>query len=145
VILGHVDSPSGPAVFSKLANLRRGDEIVVARRDRSRATFVVERVEHHARTEFPTLDVYFPHVSALLRLITCTGRYIRSAGGYQANLVVFAALRVVMTRIVNAWSRGRRGAGRRRDLGSARAQPPPTRTGRCASWTSTTATTRTCR
>lgn len=93
VILGHLDSPTGPAVFYRVPALRRGDRISVTRADGSSATFVVDRVERHDKDRFPALDVYFPTLQPVLRLVTCGGRYDRSAGGYQANVIVFASLR----------------------------------------------------
>jgi hypothetical protein len=92
VILGHVDAPSGPAVFARLRTLRAGDRVVVGRRDGSSVGFVVDRVERHPRAAFPTLDVYFPTAAPQLRLVTCTGAYVRGSG-YQANLVVYASQR----------------------------------------------------
>jgi Sortase domain len=92
VILGHVDSPSGPAVFSRLRTLRRGDRVVVRRADGSAVHFAVDRVERHAKDRFPTAEVYYPTLTPGLRLVTCGGPYDRSAGGYQANVIVFASL-----------------------------------------------------
>lgn len=90
VVLGHVDSPQGPAVFSGLARLPRGARIHIDRADGSTVTFRVTRVEEHLRSDFPTELVYLPTLDRELRLITCAGRYIRSRGGYQSNVVVFA-------------------------------------------------------
>jgi hypothetical protein len=42
------------------------------------------------KQDFPTLDVYFPTLRAGLWLVTCDGPYVRGAGGYQANLIVYA-------------------------------------------------------
>ncbi len=92
VVLGHVDSDTGPAVFYRLHKLRKGDTVVVHRVDKSVVRFVVDRVEKFEKDEFPSVDVYFPTVEPTLRLITCGGDYIRSAGGYQANVIVFASL-----------------------------------------------------
>jgi hypothetical protein len=92
VMLGHVDSKSGPAVFYRLHTVRKGDEIVVHRADKSVVRFVVDRVEEFDKDEFPSVDVYFPTVRPTLRLITCGGDYVRSDGGYQSNVVVFASL-----------------------------------------------------
>ena len=90
VILGHVDSPSGPAVFIGLSALRRGDPVFVRRSDGSIVRFRVERLEQHSRRHFPAVDVYWPTLRPELRLITCGGQYIRAAGGYQSNVIVFA-------------------------------------------------------
>jgi hypothetical protein len=92
VVLGHVDSRKGPAVFYRLHTLRRGSSILVYRADNSSVRFVVDKVEQHDKDVFPTLDVYFPTLRPTLRLITCGGDYVRSAGGYRANVIVFASL-----------------------------------------------------
>lgn len=90
VILGHVDSQDGPAVFYRLRDLEHGDEVTVTRRDGSRVTFVVDRIERHAKTRFPTDDVYLPTAAPTLRLVTCGGTFDRDNGHYRDNLVVFA-------------------------------------------------------
>jgi hypothetical protein len=92
VIVGHVDSKRGPAVFYRLRELRHRDEITITRKDGSVATFVVERVERHAKTRFPTDDVYLPTLQPALRLVTCDGTFDSSTGHYRDNLVVFANL-----------------------------------------------------
>jgi len=90
VILGHVDSPAGPAVFARLSTLRQGDPVLVERADGSRVRFAVTRVERHRRRDFPTRDVYYPTLAQELRLITCAGDYVPEADGYQDNVIVFA-------------------------------------------------------
>ncbi|MBA2767967.1 MAG: class F sortase [Sporichthyaceae bacterium] len=90
VILGHVDSPQGPAIFSGLAGVRAGTRVIVDRADGSSVTFRVTRVELFLRARFPVAKVYLPTLARELRLITCGGRYDRSRGGYQSNVVVFA-------------------------------------------------------
>lgn len=92
VILGHVDSRQGPAVFFRLRELERGDEILIRRDDGSRLTFVVDNVERHAKTRFPTDEVYLPTLVPALRLVTCDGIFDRASGHYRDNLVVFAEL-----------------------------------------------------
>lgn len=92
VILGHVDSTDGPAVFYRLRELAPGDEIRVTRDDGSVAVFTVDRVEQHRKTQFPTDDVYFPTPEATLRLVTCGGAFDTQARSYVDNLVVFANL-----------------------------------------------------
>jgi hypothetical protein len=92
VILGHVDSPTGPAVFAGLNSLTRGDLIVVRRTDDSTVTFRVTRTELRRRADFPVDDVYWPTLKPELRLITCGGPYVRAHGGYLSNVIVFADL-----------------------------------------------------
>lgn len=94
VILGHVDSHEGPAVFFELSKLVPGDTIDVMRSDGSMARFAVSSVEQHAKSveEFPTERVYAWTDEPTLRLITCGGDFDRSARSYQDNIVVFAEL-----------------------------------------------------
>ncbi len=93
VVAGHVDSKTGPDVFAALRKARPGDRIRVLLRDRSTMTFVVQKIEIHPRSRFPTSRVYGTDGKhADLRLITCTGRYDRARGGYQDNVIVFARM-----------------------------------------------------
>jgi sortase (surface protein transpeptidase) len=93
VILGHVDSDRAPAVFFRLRELRRGDEIRIRRADGSTLRFVVERTEQYLKAKFPTDDVYYPTLTPGLRLVTCGGVFDDSWGHYLSNIIVFAALR----------------------------------------------------
>jgi hypothetical protein len=54
VIAGHVDSKSGPAVFYEIGRLRRGDAVIVRRRDGSRVRFTVQGSARYAKSRFPT-------------------------------------------------------------------------------------------
>lgn len=92
LILGHVDSRAGPAVFHRLRGLRSGDEIIVRLRSGPSARFVVQRLEHHDKDRFPTKAVYFPTLEPTLRLVTCGGPFDASVGHYRDNVIVFAAL-----------------------------------------------------
>ena len=90
VILGHVDSPDGPAVFADLSTLRTGDHIEVGLSDDTVVTFEVRRVATFANAEFPAQRVYAgTRGRRALNLVTCGGEYDRDRGGYQANVVVF--------------------------------------------------------
>ena len=90
IIIAHVDSKAGPAVFKRLRDLKPGDEVVVTRTDRSVVTFAVDRVESHPKKAFPTNAVYDPTPGATLRLITCGGSFDRKVGHYRDNVVAFA-------------------------------------------------------
>jgi sortase (surface protein transpeptidase) len=90
VILGHVDNKSGPAVFYRLRELRRGDEVDVKRADGSVVRFVVQRTEQYPKKRFPTDKVYYPTLSPALRLVTCGGEFDRGWGHYLSNVIVFA-------------------------------------------------------
>jgi sortase (surface protein transpeptidase) len=92
VILGHVDSKRGPAVFYRLRELRRGDQIKIARADGSAVRFIVQRTEQYPKDRFPTDEVYYPTLTPRLRLVTCGGAFNATAGHYRSNLIVFATL-----------------------------------------------------
>lgn len=90
VIAGHVDSHTGPAVFFRLGDLRRGDAITVERADGSHVRFRVARSEHYSKERFPTAKVYGPTGTPALRLITCSGTFDSATGHYLDNTVVYA-------------------------------------------------------
>ena len=91
VILGHVDSKTGPAVFYRLKNLDPGDQIAVKLSDDTVAHYQVARVASYANKDFPAMKVYAgSHDRPALNLVTCGGKYDRAAGGYQSNVVVYA-------------------------------------------------------
>ncbi|HEX2375413.1 MAG TPA: class F sortase [Actinomycetota bacterium] len=90
VIAGHVDSRSGPAVFYRLGELRRGDRVRVLRADGHWLAFEVAATARYAKAEFPTGAVFGPVPGPVLRLITCGGAFDRSSGHYLDNVVVTA-------------------------------------------------------
>ena len=92
VILGHVDSKTGPAVFYQLRTLRPGDTVRVGLADGRVLVFRVQRVQRYPKDEFPTEAVYFPTLNRELRLITCGGEFDYAAGSYRDNIVVYATL-----------------------------------------------------
>jgi sortase (surface protein transpeptidase) len=92
VILGHVDSTAGPAVFYRLHELRRGDRVEVVRAGGSRVAFTVDRVEQYDKRRFPTAEVYYPTLIPRLRLVTCGGTFDPESRHYRDNVIVFATL-----------------------------------------------------
>jgi sortase (surface protein transpeptidase) len=92
VIVGHVDSTRGPAVFFRLRELRHGDLIHVVRADGTTATFRTTTVEQVHKNGFPSERVYGNLDYAALRLVTCGGTFIRRQGSYVDNVVAFAVL-----------------------------------------------------
>lgn len=92
VILGHVDSFEGPAVFFSLGQLAPGDDIFVNRADGSKAHFVVTELERNDQESFPTKKVYGDINHAGLRLITCSGIFNKGKQRYSHNLIVYAKL-----------------------------------------------------
>src|SRR5512142_1538275 len=92
VILGHVDSTSGPAVFYRLRALRPGDSVRVGLADGRILVFRVQRVERYPKDRFPTEAVYLPTLNRELRLITCGGEFDYARRSYRDNVVVYATL-----------------------------------------------------
>lgn len=90
IILGHVDSYTGPGVFARLATLAPGAEILVAREDGSQVRFLVERVAAFPTDAFPTEQVYGASTDPVLRLITCGGRFNLAQRRYSTNVIAFA-------------------------------------------------------
>jgi hypothetical protein len=90
VIVGHVDSANGPAVFARLSSLRAGDRFSVIRANGTTVRFEVTGTGEYPKAAFPTELVYGPVPFAGLRLITCSGAFDRSTGHYVDNYVVFA-------------------------------------------------------
>lgn len=90
IMVGHVDSRIGPAVFFRLRRLRVGDRVIVRMPGRAAARYVVQRSEEFSKDRFPTRRVYSRTHDATLRLITCSGSFNRSSGHYRDNLVVYA-------------------------------------------------------
>ncbi|GIJ27584.1 hypothetical protein Vqi01_27460 [Micromonospora qiuiae] len=92
VIVGHVDTDTGPAVFAHLRELRPGDRVEVARSDGSVAIFEVDRVGRYDKEQLPADEVFGDFSRPQLRLITCGGRWVGGATGYADNVIVFASL-----------------------------------------------------
>jgi hypothetical protein len=92
LVLGHVDTMLGPAVFWGLGSLKQGDQVLVDRTDGTTAKFAIDSVEAFPKNAFPDDRVYGATPDAQLRLITCGGTYDRKRKDYLENVVVFAHL-----------------------------------------------------
>lgn len=92
VIVGHVDSREGPAVFYRLGEVAPGDLVRVASPHRSPLSFRVYAVREYPKSAFPTSRVYGQTTRPELRLITCGGAFDDATGHYVDNVVVFARL-----------------------------------------------------
>ncbi|MEI4272291.1 class F sortase [Klenkia sp. LSe6-5] len=90
VLMGHVDSTAGPAVFYDLRDLAPGDTVQLTVADGSAATYTVTGTEQVAKDTFPTAAVFGATADDVLRLITCTGAFDAGARSYTDNLVVTA-------------------------------------------------------
>ena len=89
VIVGHVDSLTGPGVFYRLSELRPGDRVYVLRADGTTAEFRVTAVQIYLKDSFPTEAVYGPTPDAELCLITCGGTFDAATGRYLSNVIVY--------------------------------------------------------
>ena len=92
VILGHVDSQSGPAVFFKLQSLVAGDIVDVSLADGVTAQFSVTSTTMYLKANFPDQTVYASHGYGALQLITCGGTFDTQTGHYLSNIVVYTSL-----------------------------------------------------
>ena len=91
IIVGHVDSKSGPGIFFRLPELKKGDDVYIKRSDGSTAEFRVTEVQEYPKDHFPTDRVYGPTPDAELRLITCGGTFDSVTGHYLSNIIVYAS------------------------------------------------------
>jgi hypothetical protein len=91
VIVGHVDTMRGPAVFYGLGALHKGNTVAVHRGDGRTAVFTIYGIEVYPKADFPSDKVYSNPPGAELRLITCGGGYTQKTG-YLGNVVVYARL-----------------------------------------------------
>ncbi|MCM0677251.1 class F sortase [Micromonospora phytophila] len=92
VIVGHVDTKSGPSVFYDLHKLRPGDTVEVTRADHSVVVFTVDSVEHFPKDQLPAERIYGDEGPPGLRLITCGGDWLGGRAGYADNVIAFATL-----------------------------------------------------
>ena len=92
IMLGHKDTNTRSAVFTRLHELEYGDKIEVYRLDGTVAVFTVGGIEQANKQTFPTNRVYGHADNAELRLITCGGSYNRSTGHYVDNVIVYATM-----------------------------------------------------
>ena len=92
VILGHVDSFTGPGVFFSLKTLKIGAPIKVTLADGIITYFAVLKVKTYSKSSFPDRLIYGPHGTRLLNLVTCGGVFDHATGHYQSNVVVFSKL-----------------------------------------------------
>lgn len=92
VIVGHVDTYVGPAVFYGLYLLRPGDPIYVDR-GATRERFEVRSVRELPKTLFPVDQVFGGTGRHQLWLITCGGDFDTKTRHYLNNIVVSATWR----------------------------------------------------
>ncbi|OZD83956.1 class F sortase [Rhodococcus sp. 05-339-2] len=89
VIVGHVDSTTGPAVFDRLSELGTGDVVEVEDEAGGRAAYRIDRIGDYGKAEFPTALVFGAVPADEIRLITCSGDFDAAVGSYERNLVLY--------------------------------------------------------
>jgi hypothetical protein len=92
IIVGHVDTVAGPAVFFRLGALRPGNRVDVTLADGVTAIFRVIGVREYLKSRFPAKTIYRATHFAALHLITCGGAFDYRTRNYLSSIVVFAAL-----------------------------------------------------
>jgi len=92
VILGHVDSYQGPAVFFRLRSLRAGNTVEVRLANGTIAHFAVSGVAMYLKSHFPDRLVYGSRGYSALQLVTCGGIFDAQTRHYLSNIVVYTRL-----------------------------------------------------
>lgn len=93
VIAGHFDKENGdPAVFWKIKELAKGDEIIITDEENQTHTFAVVDIQKYPYDDFPLQKVFGPSSKPMLNLITCQGDWDSNAKNYSHRMVVFAEL-----------------------------------------------------
>jgi len=90
VIDGHLGLPGWPLVFSGLARVAIGDDVVVVLADGTRNRFNVTSLQSWPATSHPT-GLFSADGEPRLSLITCTGAYERASQTYADRLIVEAS------------------------------------------------------
>jgi LPXTG-site transpeptidase (sortase) family protein len=92
VIVGHVASRSGPAVFYRLREVRVGELVTIRLQGGATVRYVVNSMVRVRKSSFPTNRVYARTKQPTLRLITCAGKLDLSTGHHPDNYIVFASI-----------------------------------------------------
>ncbi len=92
VIAGHVDNGLAlPAVFSKLSELKKGDDIYITTDENKSLHFKVTGSEvYDFNANVP--EIFKENDGKILRLITCTGTWLKEYRTHDERLVVSAVL-----------------------------------------------------
>jgi LPXTG-site transpeptidase (sortase) family protein len=91
VILGHVDSHTGPAVFYHLQELHASDVVTVTS-DGRQMSFAVTSTASYRENALPLDKIFTSSGPSQLVLLTCAGDFNRATGRYDDRFAVFAQL-----------------------------------------------------
>ena len=89
VILGHVDSVGGPAIFYRLNQLKIGSKVIVKLADGQTVYFQVIALREYLKAKFPLQTVYGPKPYPALQLVTCGGAFDSQTHHYLSSIVAF--------------------------------------------------------
>jgi sortase A len=89
VIAGHYDSLTGPAVFYRLSELQKGDDVYVTDGVGRRIRYQVTDVQTYTDEAFPIEKVFGKSDYEQLNLITCEGVFDKESKNYSHRVVVF--------------------------------------------------------
>ncbi|WP_158088566.1 class F sortase [Thermoactinospora rubra] len=89
VLVGHLDTRAGPAVFARLRQVRPGDTVAVVRSDDRVAVYRVTGSQEAGKEDFPVRRVFRASPRPAIRLVTCGGRFDRVRHAYEDNLIVY--------------------------------------------------------
>jgi hypothetical protein len=89
IVVSHVDSRAGPALFFRLHELARGARILMRDRRGRVHRFAVTRRAEVPKSGFPADAVLRPTPAPELVLITCGGPFT-SGHGYRDNVILYA-------------------------------------------------------
>ncbi|AFS71558.1 class F sortase [Exiguobacterium antarcticum] len=92
VIDGHTDTKTGPAVFNRLDDLKKGDTIKIKDESGRTLVFRVKKLVEYGHLDAPLEKIFGASDQRNLNLITCIGVYDENEGTYDNRLVVFTEL-----------------------------------------------------
>lgn len=89
VVIGHLDTNRGPALFARVPQLGRGTMVEIADREGDVHRYRITGRRQVAKRRFPTSEVYGRAGEPVLVLITCGGEFVPGRG-YEDNVLVYA-------------------------------------------------------
>lgn len=93
VIAGHVDNGLAlPGVFSRLKELKVGDEVTVVTKGGSHLRFTVIGRGTYPYAAAPVERIFEKGGAAYLNLVTCAGSWVRGAQTYSERTVIYTEL-----------------------------------------------------
>jgi hypothetical protein len=89
VMIGHLDSQTGPGLFALLPGVKPGTDVTVSDAAHTVHRYRVVGKAQVPKATFPSAAVYGPASRPVLVLITCGGPYTPGVG-YRDNVIVYA-------------------------------------------------------